>query len=73
MHVSELKIGEEAVIEHVEEGNVFLKLLDMGCVPGENIKIEFVAPFGCPIAVRVSGYMLSMRRAEASSIKVRKL
>ena len=68
-----MHIGEEALIEVVEPGPVHLKLLDMGCVPGEKISIIFKAPLGDPIAVKVSGYVLSMRNKEASSIKVRKL
>jgi ferrous iron transport protein A len=73
MQLSQLKIGEEALIEEVAYSNVYLKLLDMGCIPGERILVMFEAPLGDPIAVKVSGYVLSMRKAEAGSIKVRKL
>lgn len=73
MHLSELKIGEVAIIEKIELSNAQHKLMNMGCVPGERIQILFSAPLGDPIAVKVSGYTLSMRKAEASAIKVKML
>ena len=40
----------------------------MGCLPGEEISVARIAPLGDPIAVNVSGYQLSLRRFEASTI-----
>ncbi len=48
----------------------YLKLMEMGCVPGENILLEQIAPFGDPISVKVSGYLLSLRLNEAEDIEV---
>jgi len=45
----------------------------MGCVPGETITIERVAPLGDPISVQVAGYNLSLRQEEADSIIVERL
>ena len=42
----------------------------MGCVPGENILLEQIAPFGDPISVKVAGYSLSLRINEAAAIEV---
>jgi len=42
----------------------------MGCVPGESILIEQIAPFGDPISVKISGYVLSLRLNEAEDIVV---
>jgi ferrous iron transport protein A len=39
--------------------------MEMGCVPGENIEVDQVAPFGDPISIKVSGYLLSLRLNEA--------
>ena len=44
----------------------------MGCIPGEEIVIEQVAPLGDPISVRVAGYTLSLRINEANEIIVEK-
>jgi ferrous iron transport protein A len=68
--LSELKPGEKGVIKMYTDNDTFLKLMEMGCVPGENIMLEQIAPFGGPISVKVSGYSLSLRRNEADHIQV---
>ena len=45
----------------------------MGCTPGEKIIVEIKAPFDDPIAIVVSGFMLSIRNEEAEKIIVKKL
>ncbi len=70
LHLSDLKIGESAIIDSFLDKEMSLKLLEMGCTPGEIIKLERIAPMGDPIAVSVSGYLLSMRKSEASTIMV---
>lgn len=42
----------------------------MGCLPGEWVHIERKAPLGDPIAIAVSGYLLSLRKEEAETILV---
>ena len=42
--------------------------MEMGCLPGESIVVERYAPFGDPMAITVSGYQLSLRKLEASTI-----
>jgi ferrous iron transport protein A len=69
--LSELKRGQEAVIDSFTDYELSLKLLEMGCIPGEKIRISRIAPLGDPIAVWVSGYQLSMRKEEAATVKVR--
>jgi len=44
--------------------------MEMGCLPGTEISLELIAPWGGPIAIEVSGYQLSLRRNEASSILI---
>ena len=44
--------------------------MEMGCVPGEKISVEQIAPLGDPISVKVSGYRLSLRISEAEQILV---
>jgi len=45
----------------------------MGCVPGEIITIERIAPLGDPISIQVAGYNLSLRHEEAETIIVKKV
>lgn len=69
-NLSELKVGQSAVIDSFTDKQMALKLLEMGCTPGEIVKLDRVAPMGDPIAISVAGYMLSLRKAEASTIMV---
>jgi ferrous iron transport protein A len=70
VRLSELKPGQEGVIKEFNSNEIFLKLMEMGCVPGEKILLEQVAPLGDPISVNVSGYHLSLRLNEAEHILV---
>ncbi len=68
--LSEVKMGSSAIIRSFENNDIFLKLMEMGCVPGEVVKVDQVAPLGDPIAISVSGYNLSLRLDEARNIFV---
>lgn len=68
--LSELGPGQHAIIDSFENNEIFLKLMEMGCVPGEEISVEMLAPMGDPISVKVAGYQLSLRLEEANSIWV---
>ena len=66
--LSDLKMGESGVIHSFENDEIFLKLMEMGCIPGELITVEQIAPLGDPISISVAGYQLSLRMNEADSI-----
>lgn len=68
--LSDLKPGQEGIIKEFQNNDIFLKLMEMGCVPGERILMEQRAPLGDPISVSVSGYHLSLRLNEAEHILV---
>ena len=68
--LSELKPGQKAVIREVSSEEINLKLMEMGCLPGELISVEQIAPLGDPVSVQVSGYRLSLRLDEAKHILV---
>lgn len=72
MRLSELKAGERAIIIEFESSELEIKLMEMGCLPGEEIIVEQIAPLGDPISVRISGYSLSLRKNEANQILVSK-
>ncbi|HOP86640.1 MAG TPA: ferrous iron transport protein A [Syntrophorhabdaceae bacterium] len=64
-----LKPGEKGKVIKVEgDKNLKRRLLDMGVVPGVEIKLEKVAPLGDPIDILVKGYHLSLRKKEARII-----
>ena len=68
--LAQLNKGEIAIIDSFTDEDMSLKLLEMGCTPGEKVVIDNIAPLGDPIAISVSGYMLSLRKAEASTVVV---
>ena len=62
-----LPYGREARVVSVEgEGTIARRLMEMGVVPGAPVCVIKAAPFGDPIEVRVRGYHLAVRRAEAT-------
>ena len=73
LKLRELRPGESAVIVSIDDSELLLKLMEMGCVPGERIKVEKVAPLGDPISILVAGYSLSLRLNEAELIRVERI
>ena len=71
IRLSELKPGQQGVIEDFTSNEIFLKLMEMGCVPGETILLEQIAPLGDPVSVNVAGYHLSLRLNEAEHILIK--
>jgi ferrous iron transport protein A len=45
-------------------------LLELGCLPGEPVRVEHVAPLGDPIAIRVTGSCFMLRKSDAKHIEV---
>lgn len=72
MNLSELAIGESATISEFTDQEMSVKLMEMGCLPGELVKLEQVAPLGDPIAITVAGYKLSLRKSEAATVLLTK-
>lgn len=72
MHVrlSDIPAGKTVLVKSVVKDEIFLKLMEMGCVPGEQIVVDQIAPLGDPISIRVAGYHLSLRINEAENIWV---
>ena len=69
--LSSVRVGESAVIARVGcARRVAVRLLEMGLLPGTRVTAMRVAPLGDPIELRVRGYALSIRRAEADQIEV---
>jgi Fe2+ transport system protein FeoA len=68
--LSELVPGQGGIISKFKNDELYLKLMEMGCLPGERITLEQIAPLGDPISVSISGYSLSLRLNEAENILV---
>lgn len=68
--LANLKKGEKALIRSFTNEALSSKLIEMGCLPGESVMISCTAPLGCPVAVNIAGYQLSLRKEEAASVIV---
>lgn len=71
--LSEIKAGKSVVVKSFSKDEIFIKLMEMGCVPGEVIVVDQIAPLGDPISIFVAGYHLSLRINEADNILVEEL
>ena len=70
MNLSQIKTGTKVKIKSLKNDDIILKLMEMGCLPGEEITVWKKAPFGDPIYILVAGYSLSLRKDEAEKINV---
>ncbi len=68
--LTDLPYKQKAIIKSFGDTELYVKLLEMGIIPDEEISVELTAPLGDPIAVNVAGYQLSLRKDEACSIMV---
>lgn len=68
--VRDLRLGEEGIVCCLQDPEMALKLLEMGCVPGQRVRLRSIAPLGCPLTLVVGQdeYTLSLRREEAATI-----
>ena len=72
MTLNELEIGHSAAIESVGgEGALRQHFLDMGVIPGAEVTTIRFAPMGDPMELRIHGYELTLRLADAEKIKIR--
>ena len=71
--LAELSIGSKGEIVQISDNSLEQKLLEMGCTPGEQFEVVRKAPFGGPIAILISSYILSVRQEDARSIAVKLL
>lgn len=71
MNLAMLKPGEKGKIIKIGSiGPIKRRLMDMGVLVAEEIKVEKIAPLGDPIEVTIKNYNLSLRKKEAEGIEV---
>ena len=71
MTLRQLQVGTSARIEEVGgEGALRQHFLDMGVIPGAEITLVKLAPMGDPMELRIHGYELTLRLADAEKIRV---
>jgi ferrous iron transport protein A len=71
LKLSELPAGARATIRAFPgRGPAFLRLREMGVLPGTTITLVRTAPLGDPLEVQVRGYSLTLRKSEAEHVEV---
>jgi Fe2+ transport system protein FeoA len=71
LSLARLPFGAQARVISVKgDSATTRRLMEMGVVPGAPVRVIKAAPLGDPIEVRVRGYHLALRRAEAQTISV---
>ncbi|MFC3034714.1 ferrous iron transport protein A [Pseudoalteromonas fenneropenaei] len=72
MTLSELKPNQAAIISAITHPDAALvsRILALGIVPGEVLKVLNIAPMGCPMQVLVGDTFVSIRRADAAHIEL---
>lgn len=71
LHLLSLKKGQRAIIEAIDDLELNLQLMGMGCIPGEEVFIERIAPLGDPIEINASGNHISIRKRDAGKILIK--
>lgn len=69
--LAELQPGVKATIDSFTDEDLSIRLLELGCLPGEEVEVAHIAPLGDPIAINLYGHKLSLRKKEAESILVK--
>lgn len=71
MTLREVKVGKTVkVVKLCGEGPLKRRIMDMGITKGVEIYVRKLAPLGDPIEIRVRGYELTLRKADAEMIEV---
>jgi Fe2+ transport system protein FeoA len=71
VRLSEFLPGDQgSVLRILAEGPIARRLLEMGFIRGEHLKVEKLAPLGDPMEIVIKGYHLSLRREEGACILV---
>lgn len=65
-----LKKGEKAIIKDFDINLIPLKLLEMGCLPGNLVELLQIAPFGDPLYLDINGSHVAIRIETAREIEV---
>ncbi|MGM0636454.1 MAG: FeoA family protein [Bacteroidota bacterium] len=68
--IADLKRGQRGIIKAFLSDDIPLKLLEMGCLPGNDVELVQIAPFKDPIYLNVNGSHLAIRRETALMIAI---
>lgn len=70
MTLADLKRGQKGIIIDVSSIHIPLKLLEMGCLPGNSVELVQVAPFADPMYLNINGSHLAIRKETAIHVQI---
>ena len=70
--IADLKKGEKGIITDISSDAIPLKLLEMGCLPGNTVELIQVAPFSDQMYLNINGCHLAIRKETAALIVIEK-
>lgn len=69
--LAQLTVGQSGTVRSMPtKGTPFLRLREMGVLPGTVLRLARTAPLGDPLEIEVRSYRLTVRRAEAQQVQV---
>lgn len=68
--VADLRYGQKGIIKDFTEHILPIKLLELGCLPGNSVELLQIAPLNDPIYINLSGSHLAIRRSLAALIEL---
>ncbi len=69
--LAELAVGASAHVAQVDGSDeISIRLMEMGLVPGTELRLLGLAPLGDPLEIEVRGYRLSLRKSEAARVQL---
>ena len=70
MTIAHLKRGERAIIKEFSTDIIPIKLLEMGCLPGNEVELLQIAPFKDPLYLNINGSHLAIRKETALKVEI---
>ena len=74
MYLSDLKIGEKAIVKEIlTDTKTTRRLYNLGLYNGVNVKIIRFAPLGCPVEIKIKDFCLALRIKDTKKIVVERI
>lgn len=71
--IATLQKGEKGIIQNFDIDKIPLKLIEMGCLPGNEVELVQYAPFHDPLYININGSFVAIREEIASQILIIKI
>ncbi|WP_396590992.1 ferrous iron transport protein A [Allomuricauda sp. R78024] len=68
--VADLEHGQKGIIKEFSDNVLPIKLMELGCLPGNSVELVQIAPLKDPIYINVNGSHIAIRRSLAKQIEL---